>query len=162
ISESDILLAVCSKAIIFGYNIGIDSKADNLSKQHGIEIKIYRLVYDLIEDVKNTLEGMMKPQEVEVMVGQALIKQVFKIGKNQAAAGCLVVDGKVVRDAKVKIVRNGKFVFEGYLSSLKRFKNSVKEVATNTECGIGINGFSEFQVGDIIQVYQKMPEGAKV
>ncbi len=162
ISESDILLAVCSKAIIFGYNIGIDSKAENLSKQHGIEIKTYRLVYDLIEDVKNTLEGMMKPQEIEVMVGQALVKQVFKIGRNQSVAGCLVVDGKVIRDSKVKIVRNGKFVFEGYLSSLKRFKNSVKEVTTNTECGIGISGFNDFQQGDIIQVYQKVQKGADV
>jgi len=161
ISESDILLAVCSQSVIFGYNIGIDAKAEKLAKQHGIEIKIYRLVYDLIEDVKNALEGMTKPKEVEVMVGQALVKQVFKIGKNQSVAGCLVVDGKAVRDAKVKIVRDGKFVFEGFLTSLKRFKNSVREVATNTECGIGIEGFNDFQQGDIIQIYQRVTEGVQ-
>ncbi|MCX7705583.1 MAG: translation initiation factor IF-2, partial [bacterium] len=162
ISESDILLAVCSQAIIFGYNVGIDTKAEKLAKQHRIEIKLYKLVYDLIEDIRNTLEGMTKPKEVEIMVGQALVKQIFKIGKNQSVAGCLVVDGKVVRDSKVKIVRNGAFVFEGFLSSLKRFKNSVKEVPTNTECGIGIAGFNDFKEGDIIQVYQKIEEGTRV
>ncbi len=162
VNESDILLAVCSKALIVGYNVGIDSKAEKLAKQQGIEIKMYRLVYDLIEDVKNTLEGMRKPQEVEVMVGQALVKQIFKIGKNQSVAGCLVVDGKIVRDARIKIVRNGRFVFEGFLTSLKRFKNSVREVGVNTECGIGISNFSDFQAGDIIQAYQKVPEGTKV
>ncbi|MCM8821667.1 MAG: translation initiation factor IF-2 [Candidatus Omnitrophica bacterium] len=159
VSESDILLAVCSNAIVFAYNVGIDSKAEKVAKQHGIEIKLYRLVYDLIEDIKNTVEGMTKPKEVEIMIGQALVKQVFKIGKNQAVAGCLIVDGKAVRDAKVKIVRNGSFVFEGFISSLKRFKNSVREVATNTECGIGVSGFGDFQQGDIIQIYQKVAEG---
>jgi len=162
ISKSDILLAACSQAIIFGYNIGIDAKVEKLVRQHGIEVKLYRLVYDLIEDIRNTVEGMIKPREVEIMVGQALVKQVFRIGKNQAVAGCLVVDGKAVRDAKVKIVRNGSFVFEGFLSSLKRFKNSVKEVATNTECGIGIANFNDFQQGDVIQIYQKVEEGTKV
>lgn len=162
ISESDILLAACSQAIIFGYNVGIDSKAEKLAKQHRIEIKLYRLVYDLLEDVRNTVEGMMKPKEIEIMVGQALVKQVFKIGKNQTVAGCLVVEGKVVRDAKVKILRDGAFVFEGFLSSLKRFKNSVKEVATNTECGIGISGFNDFREGDVIQAYQKVQEGTRV
>lgn len=161
ISESDILLAVCSRAIIFGYNIGIDSKAEKLARQHGIEIKLYRLVYDLIEDIKNTVEGMRKPEELEVMVGQALVKQVFKVGKNQTVAGCLVVEGKAIRDSKVKILRNGSFVFEGFLTSLKRFKNSVKEVATNTECGIGVSGFNDFREGDIIQIYQKSKQETK-
>ncbi|MCM8817238.1 MAG: translation initiation factor IF-2 [Candidatus Omnitrophica bacterium] len=162
ISESDILLAACSQAIIFGYNVGVDSKAEKLAKQHKIEIKLYRLVYDLIEDVKNTIEGMTKPKEVEVMIGQALVKQVFKIGKNQTVAGCIVVEGKVVRDSRVKILRDGNFIYEGFLSSLTRFKNSVKEVATNTECGIGIEGFNDFKEGDVIQVYQKVEEEAKV
>ncbi|HOQ82519.1 MAG TPA: translation initiation factor IF-2, partial [bacterium] len=162
VNESDVLLAVCSNALIVGYSVGIDSKAEKLAKQQGVEIKIYRLVYDLLEDLKNTLEGMIKPPEVEVMIGQALVKQVFKMGKNQSVAGCIVVEGKVTRDAKVKIVRDGRFIFEGFLTSLKRFKNSVREVAVNTECGIGISDFDDFQPGDIIQVYQKVPEGTKV
>jgi len=162
VNESDVLLAVCSNALIVGYSVGIDSKAEKLAKQQGVEIKIYRLVYDLLEDLKNTLEGMIKPPEVEVMIGQALVKQVFKMGKNQSVAGCIVVEGKVMRDAKVKIVRDGSFIFEGFLTSLKRFKNSVREVAVNTECGIGISDFDDFQPGDIIQVYQKVPEGTKV
>ncbi|MCM8765022.1 MAG: hypothetical protein NC830_06665, partial [Candidatus Omnitrophica bacterium] len=114
---------------------------------------------ETLEDIKNTVEGMTKLKEVDLLVGQALVKQVFKIGKNQSVAGCLVVDGKAIRDAKVKIVRNGNFVFEGFLSSLKRFKNSVREVATNIECGIGVAGFNDFQQGDIIQIYQKVVEG---
>ncbi|MCM8824563.1 MAG: translation initiation factor IF-2, partial [Candidatus Omnitrophica bacterium] len=159
VSESDILLAACSQAIVFAYNVGVDSKAEKIAKQHGVEIKLYRLVYDLIEDIKNTVEGLTKPREVEIMVGQALVKQVFKIGKNQVVAGCIVVDGKAIRDAKVKVVRDGRFIFEGFLTSLKRFKNSVREVSTNTECGIGVSGFNDFQQGDIIQIYQKLVEG---
>ena len=94
VNESDVLLASCSQAIIIGYNVGIDSSADKQAKEKGVEIRIYRLVYDLIEDIKNIIEGMKKPQETEIMIGQALVKQVFKAGKNQTVAGCLVVEGK--------------------------------------------------------------------
>jgi len=162
VNESDVLLAGCSKSIILGYNVAIDPAAEKLAKQQGVEIKTYKLVYDLIDDVQNTLDGMVKPKEVEVLVGQALVKKVFKVGKNQAVAGCIVVEGKVIRDSVAKVVRDGKIIFDGAISSLKRFKNSVKEVTSNTECGIGITQFTDFKEGDIIQSFQKVAEGERV
>ncbi|MCL5409209.1 MAG: translation initiation factor IF-2 [Candidatus Omnitrophica bacterium] len=152
-NESDILLAVSSDAIIFGFNISVDNNIEKMSKQYGIEIKTYKIIYDLIEDIKATMEGKVKPVEVLSLAGQASIKKIFKVGKNQAVAGCLVVEGKIIRNSKAKIIREGKIIFEGQISNLKRFKDNVKEVGINTECGISIENFNDLKEGDIIQSY---------
>jgi len=144
ISESDVLLASASNGIVIGFNVSIESKAKELAKREGIEIKTYAVIYELIDELTRAIEGMLTPEIKEVLNGQAVVKKVFKIGKDQMVAGCLVVDGKVVINSKVKIIRDGEIIHEGVLSSLKRFKESVKEVGKNTECGIMVSDFSDF------------------
>ena len=153
ISESDVLLASASNGIVIGFNVSVEPKAKELAKREGIEIKTYNVIYELIDELTRAIEGMLTPEIKEVLNGQAVVKKVFKIGKDQMVAGCIVVDGKVVINSKVKIIRDGKIIHEGVLSSLKRFKESVKEVGKNTECGIMVSDFSDFKEGDIIQSY---------
>jgi len=153
ISESDVLLASASNGIVIGFNVSVEPKAKELAKREGIEIKTYNVIYELIDELTRAIEGMLSPEIKEVLNGQAVVKKVFKIGKDQMVAGCIVVDGKVVINSKVKIIRDGKIIHEGVLSSLKRFKENVKEVGKNTECGIMVSDFSDFKEGDIIQSY---------
>ncbi len=163
ISVSDVLLASASNGIVIGFSVSIESKAKELAKKEGVEIKTYDVIYDLVDELTRAIEGMLTPEIKEVLNGQAVVKKVFKIGKDLTVAGCLVVDGKVVINSKVKIIRDGKIIYEGVLSSLKRFKESVKEVGKNTECGIMISDFSDFKEGDIIQSYteEKIPKKLK-
>ena len=153
ISESDVLLASASNGIVIGFNVSVETKAKELAKRERIEIKTYNVIYDLVDELTRAIEGMLTPEIIEILNGQAVVKKVFKIGKGQTIAGCLVVDGKVVINSKVKIIRDGEIIYEGVLSSLKRFKESVKEVGKNTECGIMVSDFSDFKEGDIIQSY---------
>jgi translation initiation factor IF-2 len=153
ISESDVLLASASNGIILGFKVPIEPKAKELAKKENVEIRSYEIIYDIGEDLIKAIEGMLEPEIKEEILGQALVKKVFKLSKNIVVAGCLVVDGKIVRNSKVKIVRDGKIIFEGVLSSLKRFKENVNEVSHNNECGIGIENFDDFKEGDIIQSY---------
>ncbi len=151
ITEGDILLAAASKGMVIGFNVPFGERSSGLAKQEGVEVKIYRLIYDLAEDIKNLLEGLLEPEKKEVLVGQALVKKVFQLSKGKVVAGCLVVDGKVQLGSRTKVIREGKIIHEGTLITLKRFKETVKEVGTNTECGMEIAGFKEFKEGDIIQ-----------
>ncbi|MCM8771645.1 MAG: translation initiation factor IF-2 [Candidatus Omnitrophica bacterium] len=153
ISESDVLLASASNGIILGFKVPVDPKAKEIAKKENVEIRTYEIIYDIGDELVKAIEGMLEPEIKEELQGQALVKKVFKLSKNLVVAGCLVVDGKVIKNSKVKIVRNGKIIFEGVLSSLKRFKESVNEVSYNNECGIGIDNFYDFQEGDIIQCY---------
>ncbi|MFN4227341.1 MAG: translation initiation factor IF-2 [Candidatus Ratteibacteria bacterium] len=153
ISESDVLLASASNGIVIGFKVPIEPKAKELAKKENIEIRTYELIYDISEDIIKAIEGMLEPEIKEEMVGQALVKKVFKIDKNLTVAGCIVVSGKVVKNSKVKIIRNGKIIFSGILTSLKRFKDPVNEVSYNNECGIGIDNFNSFEEGDIIQSF---------
>ncbi len=153
ISESDILLASASNGIVIGFKVPIEPKAKELAKKENIEVRTYELIYDIGEDIIKAIEGMLEPEIKEEMVGQALVKKVFKLDKNLVVAGCIVVSGKVVKNSKVKIIRNGKIIYNGVLTSLKRFKDSVNEVSYNNECGIGIDNFNNFEEGDIIQSF---------
>ncbi|MCM8785128.1 MAG: translation initiation factor IF-2 [Candidatus Omnitrophica bacterium] len=153
ISESDILLASASNGIVIGFKVPVEPKAKELAKKENIEVRTYELIYDISEDIIKAMEGMLEPEIKEEMVGQALVKKVFKFDKNFVVAGCIVVSGKVVKDSKVKIIRNGKIIYNGILTSLKRFKDNVNEVSYNNECGIGINNFNNFEEGDIIQSF---------
>ncbi len=153
ISESDVLLASASNGIVLGFKVPVEPKAKELAKRENVEIRTYEIIYDIGDDIIKAIEGMLEPEIKEELLGQALVKKVFKLSKGIVIAGCVVVDGKVVKNSKVKIVRNGKIIFEGTLSSLKRFKDNVNEVSYNNECGIGIENFFDFQEGDIIQCY---------
>ena len=152
ISESDVLLASASNGIILGFKVPVEPKAKELAKRENVEIRTYEIIYDIADDLIKAIEGMLEPEIKEEILGQALVKKIFKLSKN-VVAGCLVVNGKVVKNSKARIIREGKVIFEGVLSSLKRFKENVNEVSYNNECGIGIENFNDFKEGDIIQSY---------
>ena len=153
ISESDVLLASASNAIVIGFQVRPSTSARKLAEQEEIEIRLYSVIYKAIDEVKAAMEGMLAPDFVEKIVCNIEIREVFKIPKAGTIAGCMVLDGKITRNTQVRVVRDGIVVHSGTLASLKRFKDDVKEVATGYECGLSINGFNDIRVGDIIEGY---------
>jgi translation initiation factor IF-2 len=151
ISESDVMLAVASKAIIIGFNVGVDAAAQRLAESDGVEIRRYNVIYELIEEIDKALHGMLEPKYQEVIIGHAEVRQVFTLSRQGKVAGCYVTDGLVARNATVRVRRNGVPVHEGRVASLKRFKDDVTEVRQGFECGIALEGFQDFQVGDILE-----------
>ncbi|HIE36470.1 MAG TPA: GTP-binding protein [Candidatus Omnitrophica bacterium] len=154
INSSDVLLAEVSDAIIVGFKVNVDPKAKDLAKQKGIEIRLYEIVYELIDDIKSALEGMLSPQIKRIFLGRAQIKAVFKLSKAGTVCGCQVIRGKVVRGMVVQLLRDNEVVFEGKIISLKRFKDDVREVKEGLECGINI-GYDRVKEGDIIDVFSE-------
>lgn len=152
ITESDILLASASNAIVVGFNVPLTKNAADIAQSEKVEVRTYQIIYDLAEDIKNAVEGMLQPEEKEVLLGQAMVKQVFKLSDNSTVAGCIVLEGKIVRNSNCRVIRDGKVVHENKIASLKRFKENVKEVKINTECGIGM-AYNDLEEGDIIQSY---------
>ncbi|MFZ5943660.1 MAG: translation initiation factor IF-2 [Bacillota bacterium] len=153
IKETDVMLATASNAIIIGFNVRPDTNAKKASEKEDIDIRTYRVIYDAIEDVKAALSGLLSPEIKEVDLGQAEIRATFKVPKVGTIAGCYVTDGKILRNAKIRIVRDGVVIHDGELSSLKRFKDDVREVASGFECGIGIERFNDLKEGDILEAY---------
>ncbi len=153
ISESDINLAATTDAVIIGYNTKPSKKTADLAKKEGIEIRVYNVIYELIDDIKKALKGMLEPVEKEIFLGKAQVKRTFRISKIGLIAGCLVKEGKIVRNAKAKVIRNGNIVHEGKVSSLKHLKENVTEIKKDYECGIGIQNFDDIQPGDVIEVF---------
>jgi translation initiation factor IF-2 len=152
INESDVTLAAASDALIVGFNIRPDSAIERLAEREGVNIRSYRIIYDLINDVKAALEGMLAPQIKEVMVGKAVVKQVFKVSKAGTVAGCMVIEGKVVRGGKARLLRDNVVVFEGSISGLKRFKDDAREVEKGFECGITLENYTDLKPNDVIEV----------
>jgi translation initiation factor IF-2 len=155
ITENDILLASTTQAVIVGFNVKPDPKSKVVAKHYGIEIKLYTVIYDLIDDIKQSLAGMLEPVYEDVLQGKAEIRSVFKISKIGTIAGCMVLEGKITRNADAKLIRAGDTVYEGKIGSLKRFKDDVREVAGGYECGIGLDGYNDLREGDIVEVYIK-------
>jgi len=155
ITENDILLASTTQAVIVGFNVKPDPKAKIVAKHYGIDIKLYTVIYDLIDDIKQSLAGMLEPVYKDVLQGKAEIRSVFKISKIGTIAGCMVLEGKVTRNADAKLIRAGDIIYEGKIGSLKRFKDDVREVAGGYECGIGLDGYNDLQEGGIVEVYTK-------
>ncbi|HNS32548.1 MAG TPA: translation initiation factor IF-2 [bacterium] len=153
ISESDILLASASNAIVIGFNVPLTKNVEDIAREEKVEVRTYKIIYELAEDIKNAVEGLLQPEEKEVMSGQAMVKQVFKLSDNSAVAGCIVLEGRIIRNSSCRVIRNGSVVCEGKIVSLKRFKENVREVKLNTECGIGMDNFNNFEERDIIQSY---------
>jgi len=154
ITEGDVLLAEASGAIILGFHVRPNLKAKDLAQQKKVEIRIYSIIYDLFQDVKNALEGMLKPLITEELLGTAEVRQIFKVPKLGTIAGSYVQSGKVIRNAMLKVIREGIEVYQGKLTSLKRLKDDAKEVAAGFECGIGIDNFNDFKENDIIEVFE--------
>lgn len=154
ISESDVLLAVASNAIIIGFQVRPMPSARKLAEKEQIEIRLYSVIYDAIEEVKSGIEGMLAPEEKEEVTANAEVLETFKISKVGTIAGCMVRDGKLTRTAKVRVIRDGIVVYAGVLGSLKRLKDDVKEVAAGFDCGLSVDGFNDIKVGDMIEAYQ--------
>ncbi|MDY3440171.1 translation initiation factor IF-2 [Riemerella anatipestifer] len=156
ITESDILLATASDAIVIGFNVRAGANAKDLADKEEIEIRTYSVIYDAIDDVKEAMEGMLSPEIKEQVVGNVEIREVFKISKVGSIAGCMVLTGKVTRNSKIRLLRDGIVKFDGELESLKRFKDDVKEVAKGYECGLNLKGYNDIEVGDILEVYEQV------
>ena len=156
VTESDVLLASAAKGIIIAFNTGIDLKAKEVSKREGVLIKEYKLIYDVIDDVRKLLEGLLEPEIKIVKIGEAEIKRIFKISGVGKVAGCVVIKGKIARNSKIKIIRNGDVIFEGEIESLKRFDEHVKEVVEGYDCGIKFKGFDGIKEGDLIEAYEEI------
>jgi len=153
ISESDILLASASNAIVIGFNVRPDSNARKLAEKENIDIRTYRIIYDLIDDLQAAMKGMLEPEYKEVILGHAQVRALFKVPNVGIVAGCYVVDGKITRNANIRVIRNGVVIYEGKISSLKRFKDDVKEVASGYECGIAIEKFNDIKEDDILEAF---------
>lgn len=154
ITEADVLLASASNAIIIGFNVRPNLEARKLAEKEQIEIRLYNIIYDIINDVKNAIVGLLSPEIIEEVTATVEVRETFKIAKVGTIAGCYVKDGKIQRNNKVRIVRDGIVVFAGDIESLKRFKDDIREVEANKECGIKIANFNDIKVGDIIEAYR--------
>jgi len=154
ITESDVMLAIASKGLIIGFGTGAEGGARRLAEMEGVDIRYYDVIYELVDDVSKALQGMLEPSYVDVIEGRAEVKAVFSAGRKEKVAGVYVTEGKVSRGVSLRLQRDGQAVFESTVSSLKRFKDDVKEVAAGYECGIGIKDFGDFQVGDILEFFR--------
>lgn len=154
ISESDVNLATASKAVIIGFNTRADAGARKLAESNGVDIRYYNIIYDAVDEVKAAMSGMLSPEKKEEVIGQIEIRQVFKVPKIGAVAGCMVLDGVVKRSSRVRLLRNNVVLHDGELDSLKRFKDDVKEVRQGFECGLSIKNFNDIQEGDQLEVYE--------
>ncbi|HHT7235187.1 MULTISPECIES: translation initiation factor IF-2 [Bacillus] len=153
ITESDVILASASNAIIIGFNVRPDVNAKRTAELEKVDVRLHRIIYKVIEEIESAMQGMLDPEFEEKVIGQAEVRQTFKVTKVGTIAGCYVIDGKITRDSGVRIIRDGVVVFEGQLDTLKRFKDDVKEVAQNYECGITIERYNDLKEGDIIEAY---------
>jgi translation initiation factor IF-2 len=154
ITESDILLARASGAIIIGFHVRPDNNARSAAEREGVDIKLYRIIYEAVADVRAALEGLLRPEEKEVILGEAQVREIFKVPKIGVIAGCSVRSGIVNRQARVRVIRDGVEVYDGNIASLRRFKDDVKEVREGFECGIGIENFNDIKIGDVIENYR--------
>ena len=154
ISESDVNLAAASKAVLIGFNVRADSGARKLIETLGIDVRYYNIIYEAVDEIKAALGGMLAPEQRESMIGTVEIREVFRISKIGAIAGCYVQDGMIKRSSRVRVLRNNVIIHTGELDSLKRFKDDVKEVKNNFECGLSLKNFNDIEVGDILEVYE--------
>jgi len=153
ITESDVMLAQASGAIIIGFGVSMESKARQLAEREHVDIRQYRIIYEAIDDIKQALTGMLEPKYQELFLGRAEVREVFRVPKVGAVGGCYVTEGKILRSGQVRVIRDGTVIHEGAIASLKRFKDDVREVATGYECGIGLEKFNDIKVGDILEVF---------
>ena len=158
INENDIRLAAASNAIIIGFNVRPTAKVKELAEQEGVEIRFYSIIYELVNDIKEALAGLLEPIKKEVYLGQAEVKETFNIPRVGTVAGCVVTDGKIQRNASIRLLREGVVVYTGKIASLKRFKDDVKEVSKGYECGIGLEKFNDIKIGDIIEAFEEVEE----
>ncbi len=161
ISENDVALASASGAIILGFHTRVDSTAAEKAKHAGVQIKLYAIIYELIDQVKDAMTGLLDPLLKDTVVGSAEVRQIFELSKGVPVAGCMVTTGRIAR-GKVRVRRRKEIIYEGILQSLRRFQDEANEVRAGMECGIRIEGYSEFEVGDAIECYSMEKVAAKL
>ncbi|MGQ9623210.1 MAG: translation initiation factor IF-2 [Candidatus Caldatribacteriaceae bacterium] len=154
ISEADVMLASASLGIVIGFNVKLPNDVAKIAKQEGVEVRLYRVIYDVVEDMKRAVQGLLEPRKVEEVIGRVEVRALFKIPRVGTIAGCFVLEGRIERSALVRVIRRGEVIGDKIkIASLKRFKEDVREVAQGYECGIGLEGFEDFQEGDIFEAY---------
>jgi translation initiation factor IF-2 len=154
ISENDVNLAIASKAVIIGFNVRADANARKQAENNGIDIRYYNIIYDAVDEIKAAMSGMLAPDQKEEVIGNAEIRQVFRISKVGSIAGCMVTTGVVRRNARLRLLRENVVIFTGELESLKRFKDDVREVKEGFECGLNIKGYNDINEGDILEFFE--------
>jgi translation initiation factor IF-2 len=154
INETDVNLASASNAIILGFNVRPEVKAQSLAEKEGVDIRLYNIIYDAVDDIKKAMEGLLEPTLREKHLGRAEIRETFSVPKIGMVAGCYVLDGKMVRNAQVRLLRDNVVIYQGKMSSLRRFKEDVKDVASGYECGIGLENYNDLKVGDVIEAFE--------
>ena len=155
VNESDVMLASASRGMVVGFGVGVDPAARRAAEGEGVSIRTYDVIYDLIDDIEAAMLGMLEPEVVEETLGKAEVRALFKTGRYKVAAGCFVTEGRLVRGKLIRVWRDGKAIWEGMLSSLRRFKDDVNEVMAGLECGVAVEGFDDFKVGDIIECFDR-------
>jgi translation initiation factor IF-2 len=154
ISESDINLAIASKAVVIGFNVRADGQERKVAEHNGIDLRYYNIIYDAVDELRAAMSGMLTPDKKEEVIGNAEIRQVFKVSKIGSIAGCMVTSGIVRRSARVRLLRNNVVVFTGELESLKRFKDDAREVKEGFECGLNIKGYNDIAEGDQLEFFE--------
>ncbi|MEW9032531.1 MAG: EF-Tu/IF-2/RF-3 family GTPase, partial [Planifilum fimeticola] len=149
----DIILASASNAIVIGFNVRPEPNARAMAEQEKVDLRLHRVIYDVIEEIESAMRGMLDPEYEEKVVGTAEVRQTFKVSKVGTIAGCYVTSGKVVRDGKARLIRDGVVIHEGEVDTLRRFKDDVREVAQGYECGMTLKNFNDIKEGDVIEIY---------
>ena len=162
ISESDVMLAAASNAIIIGFNVRPTAKVKEVAEQEQVDIRFYDIIYKLVDEIKSAMAGLLAPVSKEVYLGQAEVRQTFSVPKVGLIAGCMVTDGKLTRTANVRLLRDGVVVYTGKISSLKRLKDDAREVVRNLECGVGLENFHDIKIGDVIEAFELVEEAASL
>jgi translation initiation factor IF-2 len=162
VTETDVNLAAASNAIIIGFNVRPEVKAQSLAEKEGVDIRLYNIIYDAVEDVKKAMEGLLSPTFKEKFLGRSEVRELFSVPKIGTVSGCHVQDGKMLRNAQVRLLRDNVVIYEGKMSSLRRFKDDVKEVASGYECGIGLENYNDLKIGDIIEAFEMEKFAAKL
>jgi translation initiation factor IF-2 len=162
ISESDVLLAAASNAVVVGFHVRPNMNARRLAESENVDIRLYNIIYDAINEVRSALEGMLSPSLSEEILATVEVRDTFKVSKVGTIAGCYVKEGKITRNSRVRLVRDGLVVFEGGIASLKRFKDDVRDVEQGFECGLAIEGFNDIKVGDIVESYKTVETKRKL
>jgi translation initiation factor IF-2 len=153
VTESDVMLAAASDAIVIGFAVDSDTAAERFAESEGVSIRLYTIIYRLLEDIEKALKGMLEPEMVEKTIGRAKVLATFSVSRFKVAAGCRVLDGEIRRNGKIRVIRDNKTLFDGAIGSIKRGKEDVREVREGFECGIAIRDFHEFQEGDLLECY---------
>jgi len=154
INETDVVLASASNAVVIGFNVRPDANALRISEKEGVSLELHSIIYDVVSRVKSAMEGLLEPIRKEVVVAHMDVKELFHVSRVGTIAGCMVSDGRVSRDNSIRVVRDGTVVFDGKVSSLRRFKEDVKEVQSGYECGITIENFNDVKQGDVFELYK--------